>query len=84
MQEIRPAAVHQGKEVRIRGGIKLAKIKVPGNANFIKVKCADCSNDQIVFVKAASKVDCLACGSTLATPTGGKADIKGEIVGVVE
>ena len=48
------------------------------------VKCPDCSNDQVMFVKAASKITCLACGSTLATPTGGKAELKGEFVGVVE
>lgn len=58
------------------------KQKVEGS--FIEVKCADCSNAQIVFSKCATKIDCLACGSTLALPTGGKSDIKGEIVRVVE
>ena len=58
--------------------------KIPADASFITVKCGDCSNDQVIFVKAASKVLCLACGSTLANPTGGKAEIKGEFVGVVE
>lgn len=62
----------------------MVKKGIPGDASFITVKCTDCSNDQIIFVKAASKVDCLACGSTLATPAGGKATIKGEVVGVVE
>lgn len=54
------------------------------NAKFVEVKCPDCSNAQIVFVKAATRVPCQACGSTLATPTGGKCSIKGEIVKVVE
>ena len=54
------------------------------NAKFVDVKCPDCSNKQIVFTKAATKVPCQACGSTLATPTGGKSSIKGEIVEVVE
>ena len=53
-------------------------------ANFVEVKCPDCNNKQIVFVRCATKVQCQACGSTLAKPTGGKADIKGEIVEVVE
>lgn len=54
------------------------------NARFVEVKCPDCSNTQIIFVKAATRVQCQACGSTLATPTGGKSVIKGEIVEVVE
>ena len=54
------------------------------NAKFVEVKCPDCSNKQIVFVKASTRVPCQACGSTLATPTGGKCAIKGEIVEVVE
>jgi small subunit ribosomal protein S27e len=52
--------------------------------NFLEVKCPDCSNTQIVFGKCATKVPCQACGSTLALPTGGKSEIKGEIVRVVE
>jgi len=58
--------------------------KIPENARFIEVECKDCSNKQIIFLKPATKVNCLACGSTLANPTGGKAEIKGEFVGVVE
>jgi small subunit ribosomal protein S27e len=58
------------------------KAKVEGD--FIEVKCTDCSNSQIIFGKSATKVSCQACGSTLATPTGGKTDVKGEIVRVVE
>ena len=58
------------------------KTKVEGN--FIEVKCQDCSNTQIIFGKCATKIACQACGSTLALPTGGKSDVKGEIVRVVE
>lgn len=54
------------------------------DARFVEVKCPDCGNKQIVFIKAATRVPCQACGSTLATPTGGKSIIKGEIVEVVE
>jgi small subunit ribosomal protein S27e len=52
--------------------------------DFVEVKCPDCSNNQVIFVKCATRVMCQACGSTMATPTGGKGDIKGEIVGVVK
>jgi len=62
----------------------VAKKKQKVEGNFIEVKCADCSNAQIVFGKCATKITCQACGSTLAVPTGGKSEIKGDIVRVVE
>ncbi len=49
-------------------------------SHFLKIKCGDCGNEQIVFARAASHVSCLVCGATLATPTGGTAQFKGEIV----
>ncbi|MFB6109489.1 MAG: 30S ribosomal protein S27e [Halodesulfurarchaeum sp.] len=52
--------------------------------SFIHVRCPDCENEQTVFGKAASEVTCAVCGTTLATPTGGKADISGEVLEVVE
>lgn len=54
------------------------------DAKFVSVKCPDCNNRQIVFLKASTKIQCQACGSTLAVPKGGNCDIKGEIVEVVE
>ncbi len=45
---------------------------------FIKVKCPDCGNEQIVFERAATVVKCTVCGAVLAEPRGGKARIKGE------
>ncbi|WP_096390801.1 30S ribosomal protein S27e [Halopenitus persicus] len=52
--------------------------------NFLRVACGDCENEQTVFEKASSSVACAVCGTTLATPTGGKAAIEGEIVETVE
>ena len=52
-------------------------------SKFLRVKCEDCSNEQIVFDRAATVVNCQVCGATLARPTGGKAAIRGEVVGVV-
>lgn len=49
-------------------------------SKFYKIKCKDCSNEQIVFSKASTMVRCAICGSVLAEPTGGKAKIKGEIL----
>jgi small subunit ribosomal protein S27e len=55
---------------------------MPGD--FIRVRCDDCENEQILFGKAAGTVDCAVCGSTLATPTGGEAELHGEVIDVVE
>ncbi len=46
---------------------------------FVKVKCPDCGNEQIIFLRASTVVKCQVCGATIATPTGGKAEIRGEI-----
>ena len=51
--------------------------------DFLKIKCADCGNEQTTFSKAATKVTCNVCGATLVVPKGGKAEIKGEIVEVL-
>jgi small subunit ribosomal protein S27e len=53
-------------------------------SKFVKIKCHDCGNEQIIFNKVSTAVTCLVCGTTLATPTGGKATIKGEILEVLE
>ena len=51
--------------------------------NFVKVKCPDCENEQIVFQRAATKVLCNVCGATLVTPKGGVGEIRGEKLEVV-
>jgi small subunit ribosomal protein S27e len=52
--------------------------------SYLRVECPDCGNEQTLFQKAASEVRCAVCGSTLATPTGGKADLTGDVTEVVE
>lgn len=52
--------------------------------NFFRVRCPDCENEQVVFGKASSVVNCAVCGTTLATPTGGDATFAGEVVETVE
>ncbi|WP_129114910.1 30S ribosomal protein S27e [Halegenticoccus tardaugens] len=52
--------------------------------NFYKVTCGDCENEQIVFDRAATVVNCAVCGTTLARPTGGKAVFEGEVTETVE
>ncbi len=53
-------------------------------AKFVIVKCPDCSSEQVTFERASSIVTCKICGSTLATPTGGRLKFKGQLVRSVE
>ncbi|MFH0949365.1 MAG: 30S ribosomal protein S27e [Candidatus Aenigmatarchaeota archaeon] len=50
------------------------------NGTFLKVKCRGCKNEQIIFSKASTTVNCLVCGAELASPSGGKAVIKTKIL----
>ncbi len=45
-------------------------------SDFFKVKCEKCKNEQNIFEKVSTKVDCLVCGEILAVPTGGRTDFK--------
>jgi small subunit ribosomal protein S27e len=49
---------------------------------FWVVRCPDCSGEQVIFSRPATAVNCSVCGATLATPTGGKAALRGERVRV--
>ncbi len=51
---------------------------------FVKVKCQDCGNEQVLFDRSTTAVRCLVCGATITLPKGGKAEIKGKIVEVLE
>lgn len=42
---------------------------------FIIVKCKKCRNEQVVFDRATTKVQCLVCKNQLLKPKGGKAEI---------
>jgi small subunit ribosomal protein S27e len=53
-------------------------------SRFIKVRCNDCENEQVLFDKASTTVLCHICGTKLATPNGGKAKIKGTILETIE
>jgi small subunit ribosomal protein S27e len=47
---------------------------------FWVVKCPDCSTEQTVFSRPSTVVSCSVCGATVATPTGGQAKLRGELV----
>lgn len=54
------------------------------SSKFMKVRCPKCKNEQIVFGKSSSKVNCLVCAKLIVEPTGGKAKIKARILEVLE
>lgn len=53
-------------------------------SRFLRVKCFDCGNEQVMFGSASYSVKCLVCGKTLAEPRGGKAKILTRIISVLE
>jgi len=63
------------------GGVRM-NIKQP-TANFIRVHCPGCKNEQTVFGKSSSKVRCLVCDKELVTPTGGRARVKARVLKVL-
>jgi small subunit ribosomal protein S27e len=54
------------------------------HSKFLRVICNDCDSEQIIFNKSNLQINCPVCGSTLAVQTGGKAQIKGKIIGVLD
>ncbi|NOZ76661.1 MAG: 30S ribosomal protein S27e [Euryarchaeota archaeon] len=53
-------------------------------SRFLRVKCLDCGNEQVMFGSASMNVKCAVCGKTLAKCGGGKATILTKIVAVLE
>ncbi len=45
-------------------------------SRFLRVRCSDCENEQLVYSHVSSVVRCKVCSKTLAVPRGGKAEIK--------
>lgn len=62
----------------------MVKATRENRSKFLKVKCPDCENEQLVFEMATSTVQCTVCGRVLTEPTGGKAVIKAEVIAAYE
>jgi small subunit ribosomal protein S27e len=60
------------------------RIKNNPRSRFLKVKCVDCGNEQVMFGSAKTVVKCVICGKTFAEPGGGKAKIMTKIISVLE
>jgi small subunit ribosomal protein S27e len=60
--------------------MKFKELVPKPRSSFLKVKCKNCGNIQIVFSHVSRPVQCNVCNELLARPTGGKAEIEGEII----
>jgi len=60
---------------------KLRKILIPNpETKFLRVKCASCGNEQVIFSAPSSTVKCLVCEKVLAEPAASNPFIKSEIL----
>lgn len=59
------------------------KMKQNTKYGFVKVKCHNCGEEQVIFSKVSTIVKCKKCSKTIALPTGGKASIKAEILELI-
>jgi len=64
--------------------MKTPKALKETTSKFIKIRCPKCKNEQIMFGKASTTVNCLVCSKVLAEPTGGKSRVKARILEVLE
>jgi len=64
----------------------LGSDEMPGKkpSEFLRVKCTDCGNEQMVYSHASTIVKCQVCSKTLAVPRGGKAEVKATVLGTVK
>lgn len=64
---------------------KMRKVLIPQpRSKFLRVRCPECGNEQIIFSHPAIVVRCLVCGKVLARPTGGKGIIEAKIIKELE
>ena len=52
-------------------------------SKFLRVKCKKCKNEQVIFERPATTIKCLVCDEVLAESTGGKANIKTDVISKV-
>jgi small subunit ribosomal protein S27e len=53
-------------------------------SRFLRVKCSECGNEQVIFGCPASIVNCLVCNKVLAEPRSGKTSPKTKIIDVLD
>jgi len=52
-------------------------------SKFVKVRCSKCKNEQVIYGKASTSIECLVCNTLMGVPTGGKTNIKARILEVL-
>ncbi len=57
----------------------MVKDKGP-SSSFLKVKCAKCKNEQVIFDKSSTEIKCLVCSKEIAKPTGGKSHLTAKVI----
>ncbi len=62
----------------------LKNIRRTPSSNFLKVACPECKNEQVIFNKASTSINCNQCGALISEPTGGRSKIYGEILAVLD
>lgn len=83
MQNLQLYSGALGNKVEKAGGRSVAmrwELIPKPRSTFLRVKCPKCANEQIVFEETSSYVKCTVCDELLAQPTGGKAEIRAEIL----
>jgi len=74
---------YKSKTIGVQIGVFMVRIRET-TSKFIKIRCPKCKNEQIIFGKATTIINCLVCGKVLAEPTGGKTQVKSRILEVLE
>jgi len=65
--------------------LKKEHILIPEpSSKFLKVKCKECNEENIVYSHASTKVTCKSCGNFIAEPTGAVAEIHGKVSGTAK
>jgi small subunit ribosomal protein S27e len=64
--------------------LRRRKILIPEpKSRFVRVRCRQCGNEQVIFDHATFPVRCFICGSQLVRSTGGKAIIYGDVIKIL-
>ncbi|HMF32337.1 MAG TPA: 30S ribosomal protein S27e [Candidatus Lokiarchaeia archaeon] len=63
--------------------MKIKQMVPEPKSRFLKVKCLECGNEQVVFGCSTTTVKCLVCEKPLLQTTGGKAKILTKIIDVL-
>lgn len=54
------------------------KLEEP-DSKFLEVKCSECGNEQIIFNKPSTTVECENCATVLCKPSGGLGNVETNI-----